>query len=405
MRNPALASFACVLLAGVAPSQHLPVAAVGIHDVAWANTSGFGTPVLAARVYYPAVMAGFDAPPQTCSGGWPTIVFLHGYSFLGSDYPVIADTLTNAGYVAVMLDTAQYSYVDLTDDARAIFAATLAANQDGNSLLFGMVDVDRIGLLGHSMGGAVAGYALYDNPNYPEHNPGYRCGLALAPVDPGAAAAGSVVVPFGIVAGEGDAVTPVAQHALPYYQALAPEQGIKFCYLMDSACGHMNVAGLDPAAPAVFARSLRIVTGFFGQFLGNDMQGLEPVLGPDGLGESHLSVVHRQVVTPQIWSEVDLQLGAVVRVSLIAESGLCGVLAASDLVPVPLPTLIGDLLLDPTSAFPVTQTVLHGDRLDLWIAVPDQETFVGSAFALQGVGATVASPFRLGSALRLTVAR
>lgn len=403
MRHLVSAPIVCALLASIAPSQQ--IVATGTHDVAWTNTSGLGTPLLTARVHYPAAATGVNTPPHQQLGGWPVVVFLHGYSLLGRDYGELGDALAGAGYMAVMLDTAQYSYLDMEYDARALLDAMNAANQSYNSFLAGMFDLERVGLLGHSMGGAVAAFVLCDDPAHPLPGAGYRCGLAMAPVDPGAAVAGAVHVPFGIVAGEGDTLTPFAVNALPFYQALAPTQGIKFCYVMDGACGHMNMAGLDPSSPEVFERVTRVATGFFGQFFGTDMRGLEPVLGPDGVLEPHLSTLLHEVVTPQLWSEVQLQLGAVVRISLLAANGFCGLIASSDLLPTPLPTLIGDLLVDPMTAFPLIEGMVTNDRLDVWIHVPDQESLVGAAFALQGAGATVAAPFRLGSAIRLTVAR
>lgn len=402
MRHLVLGPLAVALFASIAPSQ---IAAIGTHDVAWPNASGFGTPVLTARVHYPAVVAGFDAPPQLQPGGWPVVVFLHGYSLLGRDYGALGEALVGPGQVAVMLDTAQFSYVDMEHDARALLAAIAEANQSINSFLAGMFDLERVGLMGHSMGGAVAAFVLGDDPAHPLPAPGYRCALALSPVDPGAAVAAEVHVPFGIVGGEGDTLTPPAVNALPFYQALAPTAGVKFCYLMDGACGHMNVAGLDPSAPAVFDRALRIANGFFGQFFGTDVRGLEPVLGPDGESEAHLSTLLREVITPQVWAEAQLALGLTVRVSLLGNSsGIFGLVAASDLVTMPLPTWIGDLLVDPVTAFPLNLTMVSSDRLDISISVPDVTTVLGSVFALQGAGPGAASPFWLGSAIRLSVA-
>jgi hypothetical protein len=253
------------------------------------------------------------------------------------------------------------------------------------------------------MGGAAVALALDGSATSGNGIPGYRCGLAVAPVFPGAPVAG-VVVPFGVVGGEGDQVTPYATHAVPYYNALQPATGIKFCYVMDPVCDHMNIVGLGSMQPEVFARTTRIATGFLGRFLDSDTRGLEPVLGVDGVEDPHLSLLMREVVTPQIWSDLEMQSGQSTRISMVAEGGLCGMFAAADLSPWPLPTLIGELLVDPLTLFPTNETVLTVERLDVLIEVPDLTSLIGASFALQAVGATIEHPCRLGSAIRFEVA-
>jgi hypothetical protein len=111
----------------------------------------------------------------------------------------------------------------------------------------------------------------------------------------------------------------------------------------------------------------------------------------------------REVVTPQIWSDGEMQSGQATRISMLAEGGLCGMLAAADLIHAPIPTLIGDLLIDPLTLFPTNETWLSVERLDVLIDVPDMPSLIGATFALQAVGATIGHPCRLGSAIRLEV--
>ena len=394
-------SLACVFAVASAPAQEFYP--VGVHDVAWTNTTGFGTPTLSAQVHYPAQTSGVDALPLQRAGGWPVAVFLHGYSLLGSDYADFGHALAEAGYVAILLDTAQFNPIELEHDARAVYKALPRANVAIGTLLRGMFDLNRTVLMGHSMGGYAAAFVLVEATGHQFNNPGYVAGLAFAPVDPGPAAAALIRVPFGIVVGEADLVTPPAQHAEVFYNDVGTETGIKFLYTMGTSCNHMNVVGLDPAFPQVFGRTKAIALGFFGQFLETDMRGLDSVLGPAGVESPLLSSLDHEVLTPQVWTELKLQLGVTSRVSLTAENGLCGLIGATDLAPFPLQTIIGELLVDPVSAFPMAETVLTTQRLDVMITVPSQESLVGMTFALQGVGPTAGEPFLLGSAVRLQV--
>src|SRR5262249_1432017 len=161
---------------------------------------------------------------------------LHGYGQFGRDYVALGDAWTAAGFVVVQLDTAQWNYLTLWDDGIAMFAALAAANVQPHDRFAGAFDMAHVGLAGHSAAGGTAGLVL-------ALNPGYRCGLALAPVTPGPVAAGMVDVPFGIVVGTGDTTTSAGTHAEPYFHAVGSQQGFKFLYTMNLDCNHLNVAG------------------------------------------------------------------------------------------------------------------------------------------------------------------
>ena len=53
--------------------------AVGTRDIALANTTGQGSSSLTARVHFPAATAGSNVPVLPQQGGWPVVVFLHGF--------------------------------------------------------------------------------------------------------------------------------------------------------------------------------------------------------------------------------------------------------------------------------------------------------------------------------------
>ena len=400
MRNFVISTILSSLLAGVAVGQ---CTHIGNASVSWPNNYGSGSASLDADIYYPAICTGLNAPAMPSSGGHPVVVFLHGWGKLGSDYYRIGRELASMGMVAVMLNTARHSYTLMEEDTKAMFGAIHKATSTEGAFFQGSMDMSRVGLMGHSMGGAVLALVLNESPLAPSKNPGYKCALGIAPVDPALAVANTVVtVPIGLVSGLGDTLTPPYLHATPYYNSLVPAAGLKFHYKMDSVATHMNLVGLGQVNPVIFERCLKIVSGFFGQFFSDKLEGLETVLGVDGLAEPHLVSLDKETVVPQAWSDGQLRVGSQTRISVSAEAGFAGLIVASD-VATPTQTSVGSLLLDPSSAVPLVETLIVGSRLDVIITVPALSQLIGTSFAVQGGGATINEPFKLGSAISFTI--
>ena len=393
----------CSALAGQQP--------VGTMDVSWPNTSGNGTPMLDARLHYPAVAAGvgtrMKSPPR--SVGFPVIVFLHGYAVLGNDYGAMGDAIAEAGYVAVMLNTAMFSHTTMELDTQALYGAMTAETTDPQSPYYGKFDMERAGIMGHSMGASVIVYLLNEDPSTDPTtyciNPGYACGLALAPVDPALASSFMPVVevPVGCISGLGDTLTPPVVHALPFYQSIDPKQGIKFHYMFGAACDHLNMCGLAPNTPAVFDRVQTIFRGFFGHFMQGSVTGLEGILGVDGQSDPNLASFQVETYVPQTWSDGQLSIGQTSRIS-VSIGGIFGlVLAANSLSALPVTTPFGDLLIDPVTVATFQQGLSATERFDAPISVPNTSSLIGVELALQGAGPTSTAPFRLGSALSFVI--
>jgi len=371
--------------------------AVGTTTVAWPNTTGFGSPTLDATVCYPAVTEGVGTPLLQHSTGWPVVVFLHGYSFLGQDYTWLGETWASQGFVVVLSNTAQYDFVCQGQDGNALYSAALAENARPGSFFEGAFDVSRLALAGHSMGGGMTGSVLANNP-------GYRCGLALAPAFPGLAVAAQITAPFGIVVGTGDWVTPWGWNSLPYYQAASSQDGLKFLYLLNQDCDHMNIAGLSRApSSSVFVRVADVGVGFLNHFLDLGTDGLEKAVGPEAQAESRFLMLSQEITKPQIWAAQSLQIGKGTRLSVAAEEGLGGIIAASSLSP-GYSTPIGTLMLDVNTAFLLaTGRARAARRIDVNVSVPNVVPMIGLSIALQAYGATSTQPLQLGSTIVLTV--
>lgn len=371
--------------------------AVGTTTVAWPNATGIGSPFLDATVCYPAVTAGVDTPLLHQSTGWPVVVFLHGYSLLGIDYVGLGRVWAGEGFVVVLSNTAQYNFILQGQDGRALYSAVLAENGRVGSFFEGELDVSRVALAGHSMGGGMTGAVLANNP-------GYRCGLALAPASPGWAVASQVTSPFGIVVGTGDWVTPWAWYSMPYYDAIASQNGLKFLYLLNQDCDHMNIAGLSTyPSTSVFERVADVGVGFLKHFLDLGTGGLEKAVGPEAQAESRFVMLAQEIATPQIWAANPLQIGMGTRLSVAVEEGPGGIIAAPSLGP-GYSTPIGTLALDANTAFILAAGRARGDRrIDAYVSVPNLLPLIGLNVALQAFGATSTQPLQLGSAMLLTV--
>lgn len=379
---------AFALLVPVAAQSPL---AVGRTAVAWPNPTGVGAPVLDAMVYYPSLTSGGSVPIAAHPTGWPVVVFLHGFGLLGREYGALASAWADAGFVVVLSDTSQSDYFGQAADGVALHAAVGAANASSGGLFAGALDMGRVALAGHSMGGANVANALIANP-------GYRCGIAFAPVAPLGSDLSLVHVPFGVFAGTGDWLTPWNQHASVVYQSLTAHGSCKFLRVLGDDCGHMNIVGLASDSPEYFDAAVDGSVGFLRHSMNVDASGLESLFGPGADQDPTLSLMLREVAVPQMWLADDLSIGALARVSMAVNGGPAALLAAVSMSPA-ISTPFGTLLIDPASLFPFAVAQANTfDRVDVVIDLPPDAALVGLAVAFQGIGAGAANPFVLGNA-------
>ena len=118
------------------------------------------------------------APRPT--GGFPLIVFVHGFLLRGDAYRSYADRLASHGFV-VALPTLRMSLLGvghnvLAQDVRYVIDRCLAMDGESGSELYGVIDETRIGSSGHSLGGKLALLEATTDPRV-------RAIAALDPVD------------------------------------------------------------------------------------------------------------------------------------------------------------------------------------------------------------------------------
>jgi predicted dienelactone hydrolase len=138
--------------------------------------SGAPTRTLPTIVRYPAAGtpdAGAHARADPAAGSFPLVVFSQGYDIPAEAYSWLLDAWARAGYVVAdptypLTDPDTPGGVDERDivnhpaDLRFVISSLLAAQRDRHSVLHGLVDPARVGIVGHSDGGDVS-LAVADN--------------------------------------------------------------------------------------------------------------------------------------------------------------------------------------------------------------------------------------------------
>jgi predicted dienelactone hydrolase len=181
-----------------------------------------------ALLYYPATAAGSNTSFDGSGGPYPAITFGHGAMMDATYYQSTLQHLASYGYFVIA--TQSYSSFSMDPIPADKFAADLRSgltyleqqNASSGSPFHGKVDTGAFGALGHSAGGHAAIQAAADDTRI-------KTLAGLAPDGTTAPSAITTVkdvhVPYRILAGSCDGITPVSDHAQPVYNnANAPKQ-------------------------------------------------------------------------------------------------------------------------------------------------------------------------------------
>ena len=152
--------------------------------------------------------------PTNVSGPFAAIAISPGYTARQSSISWWGERLASHGFVVITIDT------NSTSDQPSSRATQLMAalrqlvtfSNTSSHPLYRKVDPDRLGVMGHSMGGGGTLIAARDNP-------ALKAAIPLAPWNTSSSFS-SVSVPTLIVACEADSVAPVSSHASPFYNSI-----------------------------------------------------------------------------------------------------------------------------------------------------------------------------------------
>ncbi len=206
--------FLVCLAATTASAQY----AVGTVDMTFVDPDRNNRPI-AADVYYPAVSAGPGQTPATPpAGGFPAVVFGHGYLMPASVYAWVGQRLAAVGCITALPRTGGElfpSHAEFALDLAFVGRALRTLSDNPDSPFYGRLN-DLAATMGHSMGGGCSLLAAAGDPIVSA-----VANFAAAETNPSAVAAcGQLAIPALLFAGTNDCVTPPPDHQLPMFEAL-----------------------------------------------------------------------------------------------------------------------------------------------------------------------------------------
>jgi hypothetical protein len=251
---------------------------VGNYTVSY-NVSGYGT--YDAKIRYPVLS---DGGPDESGAPYPGIVVSSGLH--GGEYSVtwISDHLTSHGYVTLGFtppDPGLGVWTQWADGfTEGIQELKRQSGQIG-SPMYGLLDIDKFGIIGLSMGGggtieATGAVGSEVDAAVALAPGGYKTDrLAVGNTTSVMAAAAKITVPIQIQVGSADAMVP-PERALPFYSDLIPDTTVKEYVEIDGG-NHIgflnqvfaevaeNIGQEQPALAEIIGRDNPCTIGFAGQ--------------------------------------------------------------------------------------------------------------------------------------------
>lgn len=222
------------------------------------SVSGFG----GGDIFYPT-----NAP----SGSLAAIAICPG--FLGTSETVDwwGPRLASHGFIVIVMDP--NSVYDQPAQRATQLMACLDEledqNNDSGSPIYGRVDSNRVGLMGHSMGGGGTLIATEDNPSV------IKAAIPMAPWNALSTNFSDITTPTLVIACEADLIAPVAQHARPFYDSIP--SNVPKAFLEINNGDHLAVMNGD-----VFEGMLgKYGVAWMKVFLDGDQRYMQFLCGPD----------------------------------------------------------------------------------------------------------------------------
>ncbi len=118
-------------------------------------------------VYYPEEL-------KSSNKKYPVVIVLNGTGILPKKYQALFKHLASWGFVVVGNDDGSTGFGKSADETIDYIKK---ANEDKDSILYGKIDIDNIGITGHSQGGA----GVFTSISIMEHKEDYKTAVALSP--------------------------------------------------------------------------------------------------------------------------------------------------------------------------------------------------------------------------------
>ncbi|GIE00143.1 lipase [Paractinoplanes durhamensis] len=174
--------------------------------------SGFG----GGDIYYPT---------STASGTFGAVAIAPGYTAMRSSMAWLAPRIASQGFVVFNIDTLTTSDQPATRGTELLAALDYLTTR---STVRTRIDITRLAVMGHSMGGGGTLEAAKSRPSL-------QAAIPLTPWDTTKSFAG-LAVPTLIIGAQADTIAPVAQHAKPFFTSLPA--GLDKAYLELAGASH-----------------------------------------------------------------------------------------------------------------------------------------------------------------------
>lgn len=125
------------------------------------------TDIKAITIYYPAEL-------EYSNDLYPVVLFVNGTGVGASRYLSVFEHMASWGFIAIGNEDPS-SWEGKKADATLTYL--LQANEDKDSVFYGKVNLEDIGVIGHSQGGV----GVYNTINNTEHKDLYKCAVTLSP--------------------------------------------------------------------------------------------------------------------------------------------------------------------------------------------------------------------------------
>ncbi|HMN96813.1 MAG TPA: hypothetical protein PKC43_07200 [Phycisphaerales bacterium] len=237
-----------------------------------------------ATVHYPALGGGVDAPFDPAAAPAEGITFGHGFLQPVTQYASTMAHLATHGFIVVASQSEGGFFPNHANFALDLrFSLDWLEAQDAatGSFLEGVVETDRFGAFGHSMGGGAAILAARDDPRIAALAP-----LAAANTSPSSIAAmPDVRAAVRLIDGSLDTIVPPATAGLQMYAgAEAPKQhcmivGGFHCGFTDDTFLFCDSGSITRAEQLESVR--RLLTEFFALHLRGEQAPWRSVWGPE----------------------------------------------------------------------------------------------------------------------------
>lgn len=118
-------------------------------------------------IYYPEELKNSDQK-------YPVVVILNGTGVLPKKYKALFKHLASWGFVVIGNDDGSTGFGKSADETIDLI---ISENDNSNSIFYGKLDLDNIGITGHSQGGA----GVFTAITIMEHKDKYKTAVALSP--------------------------------------------------------------------------------------------------------------------------------------------------------------------------------------------------------------------------------